>query len=486
MLVLLAVGSAGVARAADDTAKFYGQWKTSFPYNGQMVTIISVHDENGYTNYFVTPSGFTPAGSGGFHAANGFWSAAAAAPNNGGTYLFTGKNAVVCTNSVGQTVTWVRDKTPLPKSDGAAPAGDGDAQPASKPGGKVEVEAPDDPADAEPDPSLPAPTRAAIAAFNRKDYKAAWDNFMIGAEQGDAEAQAGLGSMLFQKINPPATGYYAQAEKWLLLSANQGNAKGMDYLAQFYYRNGTNIAGGINPGVNHARVSPGEQAAADAQFRKARMWFEKSAEKGDGYAMGNLAIMLDAGVGGPADPGRATELRAQVAEMKDKKFVRKATEDPETLAMKARWQSGHFEEAIKQARARAEQGNASAQALLGRAYYEGLGVPEDYREAKRWFDLAVAQNQPDAMFFLGMMYEYGHGLMPDLQKAKDLFERAEALGQPYAAMQAKAMRYKGPAIVAAGPEGLACQTAGGVSVGPECIRGGETIDPFQSWKNESN
>ena len=216
------------------------------------------------------------------------------------------------------------------------------------------------------------------------------------------------------------------------------------------------------------------------------MWIEKSAEKGDGSAMGNLAIMLDAGVGGPADPGRATELRAQVAEMKDKKFVRKATEDPETLAMKARWQSGHFEEAIKQARARAEQGNASAQALLGRAYYEGLGVPKDYREAKRWFDLAVAQNQPDAMFFLGMMYEYGHGLMPDLQKAKDLFERAEALGQPYAAMQAKAMRYKGPAIVAAGPEDLACQTAGGVSVGPECIRGGETIDPFQSWKNESN
>lgn len=203
MLVLLAVGSAGVARAADDTAKFYGQWKTSFPYNGQMVTIISVHDENGYTNYFVTPSGFTPAGSGGFHAANGFWSAAAAAPNNGGTYLFTGKNAVVCTNSMGQTVTWVRDKTPLPKSDGAAPAGDGDAQPAPKPGGKAEVEAPDDPADAEPDPSLPAPTRAAIAAFNRKDYKAAWDNFMIGAQQGDAEAQAGLGSMLFQKINPP-------------------------------------------------------------------------------------------------------------------------------------------------------------------------------------------------------------------------------------------------------------------------------------------
>jgi hypothetical protein len=62
------------------------------------------------------------------------------------------------------------------------------------------------------------------------------------------------------------------------LSANQGNAKGMDFLGQFYYHNATNIAGGINPGVNHARIPPQEQAQADALFKKARMWWERSAE----------------------------------------------------------------------------------------------------------------------------------------------------------------------------------------------------------------
>src|SRR5579863_7301974 len=107
-LMVLMVVALGVARAADDTAKFYGQWKTSVKANGQVVTIISVHDETGYTNYLVTPTGLVPAGSGAFHAANGLWTAAAAAPNQGGTYLFTGKNTVVCTNSMGQTVTWVR------------------------------------------------------------------------------------------------------------------------------------------------------------------------------------------------------------------------------------------------------------------------------------------------------------------------------------------------------------------------------------------
>ena len=48
------IGLATVARAADDTARFYGTWKTSFLYNGQTVTMVSVHDASGYKNYVVT------------------------------------------------------------------------------------------------------------------------------------------------------------------------------------------------------------------------------------------------------------------------------------------------------------------------------------------------------------------------------------------------------------------------------------------------
>ena len=59
-------GLAPAAHAADDTARFYGEWKTSFSANGQTVTIISVHDANGYNNYVLTPTGYTFAGSGTF------------------------------------------------------------------------------------------------------------------------------------------------------------------------------------------------------------------------------------------------------------------------------------------------------------------------------------------------------------------------------------------------------------------------------------
>ena len=78
-----------------------------------MVTVISVHDANGYKNYLATPSGFTFIGSGAFSATNGIWLAAAAPPDNGGAYHFVNSSTVVCSNAVGQTVTWVRDSTSL-------------------------------------------------------------------------------------------------------------------------------------------------------------------------------------------------------------------------------------------------------------------------------------------------------------------------------------------------------------------------------------
>ena len=76
------IGLAAIAHAADDTARFYGTWETSFPYNGQTVVMVSGHDARGFKNYLRSPSGLTPAGDGGFSAANGRYSAGAARPND--------------------------------------------------------------------------------------------------------------------------------------------------------------------------------------------------------------------------------------------------------------------------------------------------------------------------------------------------------------------------------------------------------------------
>jgi TPR repeat protein len=139
--VALAIGSIGLipaAWAANDTARFNGKWRASFPYNGQTVTIISIHDARGFKNYTLVPNGAVAAGAGTFSAADGRWTAASAPPNNTGTYHFTNDNTVICTNAVGQTVVWQRDDSPLPpvaptdqelmaKYRKAADAGDADA-----------------------------------------------------------------------------------------------------------------------------------------------------------------------------------------------------------------------------------------------------------------------------------------------------------------------------------------------------------------------
>lgn len=478
------------ARGADDTARFYGTWKAIVPYNGRTITLLAVHDANGFTGWVVTPTGNTPTGTGTFSASNGHYTTSSPPPNNTGVYHFVTKDAVVCTNAAGQTVTWTRTTMPVPK---AVPAPAPAPAPAPPQGPAPGTRANAAPSGFVPDPHESALINAAGEANSRKDYKTAWADFMQAAQQGDSSGEAGVGAMLFFKTNPPGTGYYAQAEKWLLESANHGNVHGMDILAQFYYRGGVNIAGGINPGVNHAPIPPALQAQADVQFAKARSWFEKSASKGDGYAMGNLATMLDAGVGGPRDPARAQQVRAQMnAANSDADYVKKQNTDTTGSAMKVSWMSGHYADAIKAAQAGAAKGDANAEALLGRAYYEGLGVPQNRTEAKKWLTLAVNQNQPDAMFFLGLMEEYGRGIPQNVPGALALFDRAAALGQHYAEMEAAGMRMQGEAAAQAarahgGALETACGVAGGVAMSDgECVRGGSNIDPFNATQNEEN
>ena len=334
-------------------------------------------------------------------------------------------------------------------------------------------------------PALHADTNRAIAAFNQKDYNTAWREFMESAQQGDAEAEAGVGSMLFMKINPPGTGFYAQCEKWLVASAKQNNVKGLTWLAKFYYADGVAIAGGINPGINNAPIPPALQQQAERSFAKAREMFERAAALGDGYAMGNLAIMLDAGVGGPRDSARAAQLRAGVAPHSDPDFAKRVTTDPGNLAITASWQAGHYVEALQNAQVLAAKGDAKAEAILGRAYYEGVGVARNYSTALRWLNSAVAQSNADAMFILGLMYEHGRGVYQNFPKALELFDRATPLGQRYAQMEAAGMRLQGESNRVAAlmhrnssTEDTACAVAGGTSSPGECIRGGENIDPW--------
>src|SRR5262245_35539071 len=82
------------------------------------------------------------------------------------------------------------------------------------------------------------------------------------------------------------------------------------------------------------------------------------------------------------------------------------------------------EAAANELRRSAEGGDASAQNKLGLLYYEGKGVPQNYRQAKRWFEEGAKQGHARAQTNLGTLYLNGEGALQSDQMALFWFSQA--------------------------------------------------------------
>ena len=83
---------------------------------------------------------------------------------------------------------------------------------------------------------------------------------------------------------------------------------------------------------------------------------------------------------------------------------------------------------IDQLRLKADQGDASAQFNLGVMYTNGEGVPQDDKEAVRWFRFAADQGDASAQFNLGFSYGQGKGILQDNKEAVRWFLAAADQG----------------------------------------------------------
>ena len=61
------------------------------------------------------------------------------------------------------------------------------------------------------------------------------------------------------------------------------------------------------------------------------------------------------------------------------------------------WDAGRPDEALAQWRAAADAGDRRAMLALGRLFAEGLGAPQDYVEAHKWFNLAASRGEMAAV-----------------------------------------------------------------------------------------
>lgn len=77
----------------------------------------------------------------------------------------------------------------------------------------------------------------------------------------------------------------------------------------------------------------------------------------------------------------------------------------------------------------AEQGGRQWLALLGNAHGYGFGMPENTKEAVKWWRKAADLGDPNAMFRLGHAYSYGYGVSKDEDAGLQWYRKAAALGE---------------------------------------------------------
>jgi TPR repeat protein len=91
-----------------------------------------------------------------------------------------------------------------------------------------------------------------------------------------------------------------------------------------------------------------------------------------------------------------------------------------------------FSEAVFWLRRGADQGNDDAQAQLGMAYYEGNGVAQDYARAAKLFAMAADAGNVVGLVNLGLAYQEGRGVPRDALRAVALYRKASKTGNPVA------------------------------------------------------
>lgn len=92
------------------------------------------------------------------------------------------------------------------------------------------------------------------------------------------------------------------------------------------------------------------------------------------------------------------------------------------------YDAGDYTTALSEWSELAEQGNATAQVILGVMHYEGKGVTQAYKEAVKWFRKSAEQGDARAQYNLGVTYAKGQGVIQDSVYAHMWFNISASTG----------------------------------------------------------
>lgn len=95
----------------------------------------------------------------------------------------------------------------------------------------------------------------------------------------------------------------------------------------------------------------------------------------------------------------------------------------------AAYDQADYAVALKELTPLAEKGHATAQSLLGKMNSLGQGMPQNKKEAARWFHLAAAQGLAEAQSVLGYLCLVGEGVQQNNELALEWTRKAAAQGE---------------------------------------------------------
>ncbi len=90
---------------------------------------------------------------------------------------------------------------------------------------------------------------------------------------------------------------------------------------------------------------------------------------------------------------------------------------------------GNYATVLSELRPLAEQGDTISQCTLGVLYANGHGVPQDFVQARQWFEQAAAQGSARAQVHLGVLYTEGRGMPQDFVQVHKWYNLAAANGE---------------------------------------------------------
>lgn len=200
-------------------------------------------------------------------------------------------------------------------------------------------------------------------------------------------------------------------------------------------------------------LETGAEAYKRGDNHKAAKLFTLEAERGDANSQYSLGVMY---YNGQLDPAPGTKEAVQAAA---KWWWRAAAQNlpspgPSSQArsnlariyLEGLIEDGPHDDFVKITNAAANQGNPSAQTLLGVLFFTGMGVPQNYFEGARWYRKAAEQDSEFAKVLLGFAYRLGKGVTKDDSQAAMLFEGPAKTGYANAAYELGIMNRKGEGV----------------------------------------